>query len=232
MLLAAGRGERLRPLTDTTPKPLLEVAGKTLLDYHLAKLSAAGIYEIIINTSWLSEKIHRHIELADYPDLSFHLSHEPQALETAGGVRKVLPLLGDQPFLLISADIWSDLDYQIFSTLELGQAQAHLLMVDNPAHNPDGDFEVVGHRVTKGRHNKLTYSGMGVFHPDLFSQTTAVQSAAGTKNGSKKVALREVLNTAIESDLVTGTQIRCKWFDVGTEDRLQALEKYVVTKSS
>lgn len=226
MLLAAGRGERLRPLTDTTPKPLIEVAGKTLLDYHLEKLSAAGVSEIIINTSWLSEKIHRHIERSDYPSIKFHLSHEPQALETAGGVRKVLSLLGDEPFLLISADIWSDLDYRILSTMELGTAQAQLLMVDNPAHNPDGDFEVVDHRVTTGTRNKLTYSGMGVFHTDLFRQTSSDQDVRG--DDTRKVALREVLDNAIENDLIAGTQIQCKWFDVGTVDRLKALESYVI----
>ncbi len=220
MLLAAGRGTRLQPLTDTTPKPLIEVSGKTLLDYHLEKLSAAGFTKVVINTSWLAEKIQQHIELSNYPRLEIELSHEPVALETAGGVHKALPLLGDGTFLLISADIWSEIDYATLRKIHLHYSDAHLLMVNNPEHNSKGDFSLANNRIVPAKNNTLTYSGIGLFNTSLFCDVS-------NQNKNDPVPLRTVLNEAMQRHALTGSVVKAPWFDIGTIERLRRLEQFI-----
>ena len=139
MILAAGRGERLRPLTDTTPKPLIKVAGKLLIEYHIYNLAKAGITEIIINTAWLADKIHDELGDGSKYNVSIQYSDEGEALETAGGIIKALPLLGNEPFLVVNGDIWCDYDFTKLPELEESK-QAHLILIDNPEHNLKGDF--------------------------------------------------------------------------------------------
>lgn len=220
MLLAAGRGSRLQPLTDTTPKPLISVSGKTLLDYHLEKLNAAGFTKVVINTSWLAEKIQQHIEFSNYPQLEIKLSHEPTALETAGGVNKALPALGEGTFLLISADVWSQIDYAALRNIQLHHFDAHLLMVNNPAHNSKGDFSLVNNRIVQAKDNTLTYTGIGLFNTSLFNDVSA-------NEGTIPVPLRAVLNKAIERNALTGSVVNDPWFDIGTVERLRCVEQFI-----
>lgn len=217
MLLAAGRGARLRPLTNTVPKPLVKANGKTLLDYHLEKLAAADFSNVVINTSWLAQKIHQHIETNTYTINTISISHELEALETAGGVNKALPFLGEGYFLLISADIWSEFDYAEFKCTPDTIADAHLFMVANPAHNPDGDFSIEDGRIVAAANKPLTYSGIGLFHTRLFKNVKA----------DAKVPLREILEQAIEGGSITGSLIDKAWFDVGTIERLEQLDLYI-----
>src|SRR5699024_10015930 len=168
MILAAGRGKRMRPLTDTTPKPLLRVGGQPLIVWHIKRLVAAGINHIIINHAWLGEQIISALGNGQQYGAQLHYSAESTALETAGGIRQALPFFQDQPFLVINGDIWCDWDARealdAASRLRQCQALAWLLVVDNPDHNPDGDFlfpALCPH--------KLTFSGIGVYQPALFA---------------------------------------------------------------
>jgi len=211
MLLAAGRGERMRPLTDTIPKPLLEVAGRPLIAWHLAALARAGIREVTINLSWLGGLL--RAALGDGRDLgvSIRWSEEgPIPLETGGGIFHALPLLGPGPFLVVNADIWTDID---FGRLQLPPtAHAHLVLVANPAHHPRGDFGLEGDRVVNRESERLTYSGVGVYSPEFF---------AGCSAG--RFPLLPLLNRAIAASRVRGELHRGQWCDVGTAERLAAL---------
>lgn len=219
MLLAAGRGERMRPLTDHTAKPLLCVNNKPLIVYHLEKLASAGVTEVVINTSWQAEKIVAEIGNGSAFGLRIDYSHEPSALETAGGIRQALHLLGDQPFLVISADIWCDVNYTSLLT-QARTSAAHLLMVTNPLHHPDGDFYIDSDNKLRlqaecdSPAKSCTYSGIGLFHPALFEGLPLAPCA-----------LREVLIPAIQTGSVNATYHNGLWFDVGTVERLQALDK-------
>lgn len=210
----------MRPLTDTTAKPLLRVNGKRLIDYHLEKIAAAGISRVVINTCWQANKITSEIGDGSRYGVQIDYSHEPTALETAGGIRQALHLLGERPFLVVSADIWCDVDYtelvhQSFT------ADAHLLMVENPDHNKQGDFAISpsGNLQLQpecpdaARDRSCTYSGIGLYHPDLF-RTLEVT----------RYPLRDVLFPAIEEGRVSATLHQGQWFDVGTVDRLQQLD--------
>ncbi len=213
MILAAGRGERLRPLTDKTPKPLISVAGKSLIEYHIEKLVKAGITEIIINTAWLAEKIHQQLGDGSNYNTSIVYSDEGEALETAGGIINALPLLADEPFLVVNGDIWCDFD---FSTLaELGtDRQAHLVLVNNPAHHPKGDFALSGELIKNTGQPMYTYSGIGIYHPDFFS---------AQKKGASPLA--PIIREKCEQNLVSGQYHTGQWTDVGTVERLQQLEQ-------
>ena len=224
MLLAAGRGERMRPLTDSTAKPLLKVAGKRLIDYHLEKLCNAGVRQVVVNTSWCAEEITSTLGDGSAYGLQIDYSHEPTALETAGGIRKALHLLGDKPFLVISTDVWCDIDYGdlLSDTTVTG---AHLLMVGNPAHHPGGDFAIgPGNQVQlKNEYDEgnpvagtYTYSGIGLYHPSLF-KTLSVAACP----------LRDVLFPTIKAGEVSATIHNGQWFDVGTVDRLRSLDKFL-----
>ena len=211
MLLAAGRGERMRPLTDTTPKPLLEVGGRPLIVWHLAALARAGIREVVINLSWLGGQL--RTALGDGSDLGVSISWSEEGaipLETGGGIFRALPLLGPEPFLVVNADIWTDID---FGRLQLPpQAHAHLLLIANPAHHPRGDFGLEGDRVVNRESERLTYTGVGVYSPEFF---------AGCSAG--RFPLLPLLNRAIAAGCVRGEVHRGQWCDVGTAERLTTL---------
>ncbi|MCW9023242.1 MAG: nucleotidyltransferase family protein [Gammaproteobacteria bacterium] len=212
MILAAGRGERMRPLTDHTPKPLLEVGGQALIEYHLQALSRAGINEVIINHAWLGEQIVTHLGDGKRYGVSIQYSHEsPIALETAGGIIQVLPLLGKDPFVVINGDIWCD--YPVAQLLKEPEGLAHLVLVDNPEHNPEGDFALDNSQVTENGPTKFTFSGIGLYRPELF---------AGLEAGARPLA--PLLRQAMQQGRVTGEYYQGRWFDIGTPERLQELD--------
>ena len=213
MILAAGRGDRLRPLTDDTPKPLIEVAGKSLIEYHLINLAAAGFKEIIINTAWLAEKIHQQLGNGERYGVSIQYSDEETALETAGGIINALPLLGGDPFLVVNGDIWCDFDFTTLPKLN-DSAQAHLVLVNNPLHNQDGDFALQGDLIKNTGDLMLTFSGIGIYSPDFF-----------TEQSSGSVPLAPIIRKKCDYDLVSGQFYDGSWTDVGTIQRLHNLEK-------
>lgn len=217
MILAAGIGERMRPLTDHTPKPLLPVAGVPLIGCHIERLAAAGCKELVINISHLGQQIMDYCSDGSRWGVSISYSPEDTPLETAGGIHRALPLLGEAPFLVVNGDIWIDypfdrlLDYQ-----PAGAVTAHLVMVDNPPHHPAGDFQLDDNallRIRRADATGLTYAGVGVYTPGFF---------AGMRPG--KMALRPLLDAAIPAGRVSGEYHRGQWEDVGTPERLQALD--------
>lgn len=208
MILAAGRGERLRPLTDTTPKPLLEVKARPLIVYHLEALSRAGFTEIVINLSWLGTQIRDLLGDGSGFNLSIEYSEEPAALETAGGIQQALPLLGER-FIVVNADIYTDYD---FARLKQHQGMAHLVLVENPPHNTSGDFSLVESTVGNDSSPRYTFSGIAGYHCDFF---------AGMVPG--KQALAPLLRAAAAQGQVTGELFQGNWADIGTLERLDAL---------
>lgn len=212
MILAAGRGERMRPLTDRTPKPLLPVAGRPLIEHHITSLAAAGIREIVINVSWLGKQIVD--TLGDGTRFGVELRYsreEPTPLETAGGIRRALPLLGNAPFIVVNGDVWTD--YPL-GTLQPPAGLAHLVLVDNPPHREQGDFVLEGGRVGVGEGKRLTFSGIGIYRPELF---------AGLPDGAYPLA--PLLRTVMAQGQVSGEHYRGRWIDVGTPARLDELER-------
>lgn len=215
MILAAGRGERMRPLTDTTPKPLLEVGGKPLIVWHLKALVQAGIKEVVINHAWLGEQIEAVLGDGRAYDIQIHYSPEtPAALETAGGIIQALPLLGHDPFLVINGDIWCDYSYENLVAQPLAAGVlAHLLMVDNPPQHPEGDFVLdKGLLGTEGT-ARLTFSGIGIYSSAFF---------AGLAEGHRPLA--PLLKKAMKAAKVSGEHYSGSWFDIGTPARLQQLD--------
>ncbi|RUO68313.1 N-acetylmuramate alpha-1-phosphate uridylyltransferase MurU [Idiomarina ramblicola] len=215
MILAAGRGNRMRPLTDNQPKPLLPVAGKPLLAYHLEKLAAAGVNEVVINHAWHGEKIENFVGDGSQWGLQISLSAEPEGgLETAGGIIKALPLLGDDPFWVINGDIWTDWNYQDLPTHLEDEQLAHLIMVDNPVHHSEGDFGVEnGRLISKGSERK-TFSGIGLYRKELLAPFPP-----------GKQALKAFFDAAIEQKQLVGTCWNGLWTDVGTPERLHQLNQ-------
>ena len=218
MILAAGRGERMRPLTDETPKPLLKVAGKMLIEYHLEKLKAAHITEVIINHAWLGEKIERALGDGSRYGLNIHYSAETEALETAGGILNALPLLSNDKadaFIVINADIFCDYDLKnLPSSLS---NLAHLVLVNNPPQHLHGDFVLTQSGLVEAEgEDKLTFSGIGVYHPDLFK---------GCSQG--KQALAPLLRNAMQQHQVSGESYQGVWHDIGTPERLTELDLYL-----
>ena len=212
MILAAGRGERLRPLTDSTPKPLLKVGGKSLIEYHLDKLAQSGISEVIINTAWLGEQIRQTLGDGEKYGVNIHYSDEgEQALETAGGIIKALPLLGDEPFLIINGDIFTDYVFVQLTEFKLN-GEAHLVMVENPDHNHKGDFALVNGYLQNSGDSLYTYSGIGIYTKQFF---------AGYPEGV--TALAPILKEKIAQKKVSGELYKNAWTDVGTKERLQQL---------
>jgi MurNAc alpha-1-phosphate uridylyltransferase len=211
MILAAGRGERLRPLTDRTPKPLLEVAGKKLIEYHIENLARAGITDIVINTAWLSEQIHSALGDGTRYGVNIRYSDEGEALETAGGIIRALPLLGET-FIVVNGDIWCDFDFSTWANKKL-DTQAHLLLVENPDHNTSGDFGIEHGMLTNTASSMYTYSGIGIYSADLFNNMP-----------DGKAALAPILRTISQQGLISAELYTGKWTDVGTLERLQQLE--------
>lgn len=215
MILAAGRGERLRPLTDHTPKPLLQAGQFRLIEYLIQALVKAGITDIVINYAHLGEQF--PLTLGNGQQFGAKLTYSPEpegGLETAGGIINALPLLGNEPFLIVNGDIWTDFPFErlINSNLEL-DTLCQLLMVANPNHNPNGDFALTesGHLATNGE-TKYTYSGIGVYHPALF---------AGYE--PQRLALKPVLLQAIEAQSAKAIYYQGQWSDIGTVERLEQL---------
>ena len=212
MILAAGRGERMRPLTDEVPKPLLPVAGQPLIVHHLTALAVAGITDVVINHAHLGTLIEDVLGDGSEYGVSIRYSAEPDgALETGGGILEALPLLGAEPFVVVNGDVWSDFP---FATLPRHpDGLAHLVLVDNPGHHAIGDFSLVNGRVRQRSNSGLTYSGIGVYDPALF---------ADCQPG--RFPLAPLLHEAIVYDAVGGERWGGRWVDVGTPERLQALE--------
>jgi MurNAc alpha-1-phosphate uridylyltransferase len=214
MILAAGRGERLRPLTDSIPKPLIEVAGRTLLARHLERLAAAGFTHAVINVSHLA-----HMIVARFGDghefgMKISWSHEAAPLETAGGIAQARGLLGPDPFLLVNADIWCDYAFSGLRGFDLGESVSHLILVPNPPQHPAGDFSLENNIVGNAAAPRYTYAGIAVISPQL---------VAGVAAGSK-APLAPLWRGAAERGEVTGELYEGNWSDVGTPQRLSALE--------
>lgn len=219
MILAAGRGERMRPLTDTTPKPLLDVGGKPLLQYHMERLAAAGFNDLVINTGRLGRQIEERFGRGEAQGVRIRYSHEGETpLETGGGIRRALPLLGGGPFLVVNGDIWTDYD---FARLPRSPEDlAWLVLVDNPEHHRHGDFVLRDGRVLEGDGGRLTYSGIGVFQPELFR---------GAPDGAFPLA--PLLRRAMQQGRVGGEYYAGTWLDVGTPERLAAAAALVEARA-
>lgn len=217
MMLAAGRGERLRPLTDRLPKALIEAGGRTLLDRHLDRLEASGVREIVINAAHLADRITAHLQAHPRPGLEIGLSIEPVALETAGGIANVIERLGSAPFLLLNADVYCEIDLSVLAARPLDRGLAHLVLVPNPKYRPEGDFSLLGDRVGLGSAPRYTYGGIAVMSPRL---------VAGISAG-EKAPLAPLLRAAAADGRISGELYAGAWFDVGTAERLAALEAYL-----
>ncbi|MEN8146268.1 MAG: N-acetylmuramate alpha-1-phosphate uridylyltransferase MurU [Campylobacterota bacterium] len=218
MILAAGLGERMRPLTDHTPKPLLEVAGKPLIVYHIEKLAAAGFEEIIINIAHLGHMIPEALGDGSKWGIKIVYSDEQEegALESAGGIVKALPLLGSEPFLVVNGDVWCDHEFN--AVFDLKDDLAHLILVSNPDHNKKGDFALNNGRLLNEGDHQLTFSGIGYYSPVLFEKLPYGKSA-----------LAPLLRKAIDDERVSGTLHNGEWRDIGTPERLDAINFHIVS---
>lgn len=214
MILAAGKGERLRPLTLHTPKPLVQAGGVPLIEYHVRALAAAGFRELVINHAWLGQQIEDYLGDGAKFGLSIAYSAEGEPLETGGGIFRALPLLGDQPFVLVNGDIFTDYPFARLRRPLAGLA--HLVLVDNPPHHRSGDFALCAEQVGEARADQpsSTYSGIAVLDPALF---------AGCQPGAFKLA--PLLRRAMGEGLVSGERFAGRWVDVGTHERLAEVER-------
>lgn len=212
MILAAGRGERMRPLTDTMPKPLLQVGGQALIEYHIESLHDAGIIEVVVNHAWLGEQITQYLGNGSQYGVQIQYSDESSgALETAGGIVKALPLLGDEPFLVVNGDVFTD---YIYANLpQQLDGLAHLVMVDNPPQHPNGDFFLDNGRLLAEGKPCLTFSGIGLYDPKLF---------AGHQPGA--LPLAPILREAMARGEISGEHYTGQWLDIGTPERLAELD--------
>ncbi|HXZ50529.1 MAG TPA: nucleotidyltransferase family protein [Burkholderiales bacterium] len=218
MLLAAGRGERLRPLTDTLPKALVEVRGKPLALWHLERLAAAGYREVVINVSHLADGIMARLGDGSACGLVIRYSREDVPLETAGGLAQARALLGEAPFLLVNADVFCDYDFARLRSRALGAALAHLVLVPNPPHHAAGDFSLCEGRVGNGGAPRYTYAGIAVVSPAL---------VAGVAAGAR-APLAPLLRAAADRGRLSGELYEGLWTDVGTAERLAELEAKVM----
>lgn len=222
MILAAGFGTRMRPLTDHTPKPMLKVAGKPLIEHQINRLVKAGITEIVINHAYLGEQIEAYLKDGSDFGCSIQYSAEETPLETGGGIFKALPLLSREPFLLVNGDVWCEFDYGHLSDFTL-DGLAHLLMVPNPEFHPDGDFALEfgpkGGLIKRGGAERFTFSGISILHPDLFN---------GCEAGVFKLA--PLLTAAMDNGRVSGQLYSGPWIDVGTPQRLQDVGDLLMDK--
>jgi MurNAc alpha-1-phosphate uridylyltransferase len=215
MILAAGRGKRLRPLTDDKPKPLIKVGGKPLIVHHIEALVAAGITELVVNVAWLGQQIIDYLGDGAKFGAIIQYSVEEQALETGGGIFQALPMLGDAPFIVVNADIWSDYPVtSLVGTVLPNDCLAHLVLVNNPAENLSGDFSLSSDGFCLDQRPGLTFSGFRIFSPKLFD---------GCQQGCFSVV--PLMRKAIVNGLVTGELFEGRWVDVGTPERLCLLNK-------
>lgn len=224
LIFAAGLGERMRPLTDRTPKPLLDVRGKPLVVWHLEKLAAMGVHYVVMNTSHLAEQFPETLGDGSRWGLRIRYAYEGAVpLETGGGMLNALPLLGPEPFIAINGDIWTDADFAQLPAEPLGVA--HLLLVDNPQHHPKGDFALDQDGIL---HNdggtRLTFSGVGVYRRELLDDwREIIGDNAQAHAKPPRFKLAPLLRSAIDRGAITGTRHRGAWTDVGTPERLAAL---------
>lgn len=226
MILAAGLGSRMRPLTLEMPKPLLSVGGKPLIVWHIEALKKAGISEIVINCAWLADKLLSALGNGSQFGVNIHWSVEAEALETAGGIIQALPALGTEPFVLVNGDVWTRFDYSQLSSHVLAADLAHLVLVDNPAQHPAGDFILANGRVysdqpalpgrAAGDGQKLTFAGLSVLSPQIFHNLPA-----------GKRPLAPLLRQAMQQQLVSGIKMTNPWVDVGTPERLNRLDQQI-----
>jgi MurNAc alpha-1-phosphate uridylyltransferase len=215
MILAAGRGERMRPLTLEKPKPLLEAGGASLIVHHLRALQAAGFEDVVVNLSWLGDQIRAFLGEGTRHGVRLHYSDEgPEPLETGGGIFRALPLLGAGPFLVLNGDVWTDIDWSQLRDRIAPQDLAHLVLVPNPAHNEKGDFVLVNGRVVETPGERLTFSGVGVYRAELFD---------GCSDGIFKLA--PLLRAAARAGRVSGELHSGAWLDIGTPERLAHLDE-------
>jgi N-acetyl-alpha-D-muramate 1-phosphate uridylyltransferase len=236
MILAAGRGERMRPLTDHTPKPLLKVGGKPLIVWHLERLAAAGFKEIVINHAHLGEQIENALGNGAHWGLSIQYSPEKVALETAGGIANALDLLGAEPFLVVNGDTFIDIDFAEVTqhiksdalqgnihaaSGDIKNARVHLVLVNNPPQHPNGDFAIESGLLKNEGKQMLTFSGIGVYHPSLFANIVKGQPAK----------LAPLLRTAIAENAATAQHYTGVWHDIGTPERLKSLDESLLNNA-
>ncbi len=214
MILAAGRGERMRPLTNRTPKPLLPVGGRPLIEYHLSALAEAGVSEIVINHAWLGKCIEQALGDGSRWAVKLRYSPEQEGLETGGGILNALPLLGMRPFVVVNGDVWCN--YPFSRLPKEPEGLAHLVLVDNPSHHPDGDFALRSGRVWLNGAPRLTYSGIAVLRPELFESCEP-----------GRFPLAPLLRRAMQDGQVSGEHYRGDWVDVGTPERLKELDRKI-----
>ena len=217
MILAAGLGNRMRPLTLHTPKPLLEVGGKPLIVWHIEKLAAIGVTEIVINTAWLGEKLAEALGDGSRFGINILWSHEGEGLETAGGIINALPLLGDEPFILLNGDVWTTMDFAPLLDIDLKDNLAHLVLVQNPEQHPEGHFTLAAGKAytfdQQVEGENLTFSGVSVLDPKMFQ---------GLETGKRPLA--PLLKAAMQNQQVAASKLVGIWVDVGTPERLTALD--------
>lgn len=222
LVFAAGLGERMRPLTDHTPKPLLIAGGKPLIAWHLEKLAAMGVRDVVINTSWLAEQFPQALGDGAHWGLRLQYSYEGGTpLETGGGMLHALPLLGDAPFLLVNGDVWTDYDFA--NLPREPQGLAHLVLVDPPAHTTHGDFALDkrGFVRSDGEH-RLTYAGLGVYRPDLLHDWHEIIGIGAGRPA--RFMLAPILRARMSDEAIRGEHWRGRWTDVGTPERLARLD--------
>ena len=222
LILAAGRGERMRPLTDHTPKPLLKVGGKSLIVWHLERLAKAGFKEVVINHAHLGEQIEQ--ALGDGSQWGVHIQYSPEitALETAGGIANALPLLGAEPFLVVNGDTFTEVDFGVLTHALQANNHAHLVLVNNPPQHPNGDFAIEAGKLKNTGEKMLTFSGVGVYHPDLFASVMRGEPAK----------LAPLLRQAIAENQATAEYYQGVWHDIGTPDRLSMLDEELKLQAS
>ena len=212
MILAAGRGERMRPLTDVTPKPLLQAGSHRLIEYHLINLAEAGFTDVVINVAWLGQQIIDEIGNGEKYNINITYSNEgDQALETGGGIYNALPLLGDEPFLVINGDVWTDYPFEKLRSFPL-KDKAHLILINNPEHNPAGDFALSNGRLLNDENNRFTFSGIGIYSKEFF-----------TTSSDGKYPLAPMIRQYIDSNEISGEVYDGRWIDIGTPQRLESL---------
>jgi MurNAc alpha-1-phosphate uridylyltransferase len=220
MILAAGRGERLRPLTDSVPKAMVPAGGKPLIAWHLERLAADGYRDVVINVSHLAERVIEGVGDGSRYGLRIQYSREREPLETAGGIAYARALLGDSPFLLVNADVYCEFDFGLLRSLALGERLAHLVLVPNPPHRPGGDFSLAEGSVGNGEGARYTYAGIALMSPAL---------VAGVSRG-EKAPLAPYLRAAADRRLLGGDLYRGLWSDVGTRERLDELEAQLASR--
>lgn len=220
MILAAGRGERLRPLTDTIPKAMVPAGGKPLIAWHLERLAASGCREAVVNVSHLSERIVEGVGDGSRYGLRITYSREREPLETAGGIAHARGLLGEEPFLLVNADVYCEIGFTRLLGFALGKRLAHLILVPNPRHRAGGDFSLEEGMVGNADGARYTYAGIAVMSPAL---------VAGVKSG-EKAPLAPLLRAAAQERLISGEVHAGIWHDVGTRERLAELEAHLARR--